>query len=183
MISGRRSSENYETEQQLITSVFLCPSPQESTFFITMVFVIRCSDPLGTQLRASIPHLERQERTCQTCLLLVEFSHSRSKTVLFPVFPLANTRCSLRSHTELRDDAGGCSWLEKEIPRPRLCAGNAVPAAPRVRAPRRTRGKGCSCPAAGPPVRPRALPTCSGPQFAVCKTRRVAAPTSMGGEN
>lgn len=104
------------------------------------------------------------------------------KRYYFP-FPSANTRCSLRSHTELRNDAGGRSWLEKQIPRPRLCAGNAVPAAPRVRARRRTRGKGCSCPAAGPPVRPRALPTCSGPQFAVCKTGRVAAPTSMGGEN
>lgn len=159
------------------------PLPSRIYFFITMVFVI-VAQILWEQSSGPPFHtLKDRSAHAKPVVFPSNSATSRSKTVLLPLFPLANTRCSLRSHTELRSDAGGCSWLEKQIPRPRLCAGNAVPAAPRVRARRRTRGKGCSCPAAGPPARPRALPTCSGPQFAVCKMGRVAAPTSMGGEN
>lgn len=107
MISERQSSENYETEQQLVTFVLLCLSPQESTFLEPW-----CLGSLAQTLweqSSGPPFHTLKDRSAHAKPVFVSSNSatSRSKTVLFPLFPLANMRCSAFPHRAQER----CRWL------------------------------------------------------------------------
>lgn len=113
-------------------------------FFITTVLF------LAQLLCEQIPHNERQECICQHC-----FSWNSAPTGSRTVQNGTSSHLSCGSYEKLCVPTQGAGMMQvaasgskQQLLKPRLSVGNEVPVASKARARRRTKGEGCSCPAA-----------------------------------